>query len=191
MVGQFTVYNVLAVICVCYVLNMDINETIEDISQLKSVSGRFEKVKNDKNLNIFVDYAHTPDALDNVLKSIKSFVKGKIITVFGCGGNREKEKRPIMGQISQKYSDLTIITSDNPRHEDPMAIIKDIVVGIEKTNYLAIENRSEAIRLALKMAEPGDVVVLAGKGHETYQINNEGVIHFDEREVVDEILSGK
>ena len=114
-----------------------------------------------------------------------------IYPVYGSGGDRDKIKRAELGRVGSEIADLVIITSDNPRHEDPMAIIKDIVVGIEKTNYLAIENRSEAIRLALKMAEPGDVVVLAGKGHETYQINNEGVIHFDEREVVDEILSGK
>ena len=190
MVGQFTVYNVLAVICACYVLNMDINETIEDISQLKSVSGRFEKVKNDKNLNIFVDYAHTPDALDNVLKSIKSFVKGKIITVFGCGGNREKEKRPIMGQISQKYSDLTIITSDNPRYENPEDIIKDILEGIDrsKDNYLIIEDRKEAIRESIYRARKGDIILIAGKGHENYQIVNDNIFEFDDKQVAKEII---
>ena len=191
MVGQFTVYNVLAVICACYVLNMDINETIEDISQLKSVSGRFEKVKNDKNLNIFVDYAHTPDALDNVLKSIKSFVKGKIITVFGCGGNREKEKRPIMGQISQKYSDLTIITSDNPRYENPENIIKDILEGIDrsKDDYLIIEDRKEAIRESIYRARKGDIILIAGKGHENYQRVNDNIFEFDDKQVAKEIIN--
>ena len=129
--------------------------------------------------------------MKNILETLKSFAKNRLIAVYGSGGDRDKVKRAELGRVGSEIADLVIITSDNPRHEDPMAIIKDIVVGIEKTNYLAIENRSEAIRLALKMAEPGDVVVLAGKGHETYQINNEGVIHFDEREVVYEILSGK
>ncbi|MEG1410632.1 MAG: UDP-N-acetylmuramoyl-L-alanyl-D-glutamate--2,6-diaminopimelate ligase [Terrisporobacter sp.] len=190
MAGQFTVYNSLAVICTCYALNMDIDEIILYLRNLKSVSGRFEKVENNKGLNVFVDYAHTPDALDNVLKSVKSFVKGNIITVFGCGGNREKGKRPIMGSIAQKYSDLVIITSDNPRFEEPEDIINDIVKGIDKNkeNYLIIEDRKEAIKKAIESATTRDVVLIAGKGHENYQIIKDKVLDFDDKKIAKEII---
>ena len=148
---------------------------------IRDSSGRFERVENDKNINVFVDYAHTPDALDNVLKSIKTFAKGKIITVFGCGGNREKGKRPMMGKISQEFSDLTIITSDNPRYEEPEDIIRDILDGIDRTknNYLIIESRKEAIKEAIYRAKKGDIVLIAGKGHENYQIVKDNIVEFD------------
>ena len=190
MVGQFTVYNILAVICACYALDININEIINKLSKLKGVSGRFEKVENDKNINVVVDYAHTPDALDNVLKSIKAFVKGNIITVFGCGGNREKSKRPIMGEISQKYSDFTIITSDNPRYEEPEDIIADILEGIDrkKDNYIVIEDRKEAIKYAINKAKKGDFVLIAGKGHESYQIIKDHIFEFDDKLVAKEII---
>lgn len=190
MVGQFNVYNVLAVICACYTLNMDINEIIKKLSSLKNASGRFERVENDKNINVFVDYAHTPDALDNVLKSIKTFAKGKIITVFGCGGNREKGKRPMMGKISQEFSDLTIITSDNPRYEEPEDIIRDILDGIDRTknNYLIIESRKDAIKEAIYRAKKGDIVLIAGKGHENYQIVKDNIVEFDDKKVAKMII---
>lgn len=190
MVGQFTIYNSLAVVCACYALNMDIDEIIKKISQLKCVDGRFEKVDNDKNIHVFVDYAHTPDALDNVLKSIRHFAKKRVITVFGCGGNREKGKRPIMGEIAQKYSDLVIITSDNPRYEEAGEIIKDILVGIDKNkkNYLIIEDRKEAIKESINRANEGDIVLIAGKGHENYQIIKGQIIEFDDKLVAREIL---
>ena len=140
---------------------------------------------------IIIDFAHTPDGLKNILETLRSFTKNRLIAVYGSGGDRDKVKRAELGRVGTEIADFVIITSDNPRNEDPMAIINEIVYGVEKTNYVAIENRVEAIKLALKMAEPGDVVVLAGKGHETYQINPEGVIHFDEREVVDDILNGR
>ena len=157
------------------------------------VPGRCERIgdKYDIPYEIIIDFAHTPDGMKNILETLRGFTKNRLIAVYGSGGDRDKVKRAELGRVGSEIADLVIITSDNPRDEDPMAIIKEIVVGIEKTNYLSIENRVEAIRLALKMAEPGDVVVLAGKGHETYQITNDGVIHFDEREVVDEILGGK
>lgn len=190
MVGQFTVYNCLAVICTCYLLNMDINEILNRVSQLKSVKGRFEKVENDKNIHVFVDYAHTPDALDNVLRSIRNFARGRIITVFGCGGNREKGKRPMMGKIAQKYSDIAIITSDNPRYEDPAQIIREILIGVErdKDNYIVVEDRKEAIRKSIDIAKEGDIILIAGKGHENYQIIKDEMIEFDDKQVAKEIL---
>ena len=191
MVGQFTVYNCLAVICACYVLGMDINEIVNRISKLTGVNGRFERVENNKNIHVFVDYAHTPDALDNVLKSIKAFARGRIITVLGCGGNREKEKRPLMGRIAQKYSDLAIITSDNPRYEEPSEIIKDILIGIDKNkeNYIVTVDRKDAIKEAIKSAKEGDIVLIAGKGHENYQIIRDEIVEFDDKLIAKEILN--
>lgn len=190
MVGQFTVYNCLATICACYALNIDIDEIIDKIGKLKGVNGRLEKVENNKNIYVFVDYAHTPDALDNVLKSIESFAKRRIITVFGCGGNREKEKRPIMGSIAQQYSDLIIVTSDNPRYEEPIDIIEDILRGIDKNNdnYIVIKDRKNAIKKAINVAKEGDIILIAGKGHENYQIIKDEIIDFDDKLVAKEIL---
>lgn len=193
MVGEFTVYNSLSVICTLYTLNMPIKEIIHSLEELKPVRGRFERVENNKKLNVFVDYAHTPDALDNVLKSMKTFAKGRIITVFGCGGNREKEKRPIMGQIAQNYSDIAIITSDNPRFEEPQDIIKDIMRGINiyNKNYMVIEDRKEAIKKAIDIADNKDIVLIAGKGHETYQIVKDKTIEFDDKKVAKEMIDKK
>ena len=190
MVGQFTVYNCLAVICACYLLDMDIDEIVKRISKLKGVNGRLERIENNKNIHVFVDYAHTPDAMDNVLKSIKTFARRNIITVFGCGGNREREKRPLMGKIAQKYSDLAVITSDNPRYEEPSEIIKDILIGIdkEKDNYLVIADRKDAIKEAIHRAKEGDIVLIAGKGHENYQIIKDEVVEFDDKLMAKEIL---
>lgn len=190
MAGQFTVYNSLAVIATSYALDMPINEIINNVMNLKSVSGRFEKVENSQGLHVFVDYAHTPDALDNILKSAKSFAKGRIIIVFGCGGNRDKAKRPIMGNIAQEYSDLVIITSDNPRFEEPLDIIEDILGGIDKNkdNYLIIEDRKEAIKAAIEIENDEDIVIIAGKGHETYQIIKDEVFNFDDKVIAKEII---
>ena len=137
---------------------------------------------------IIIDYAHTPDGLDNILKTARGFTKNRLISVFGCGGDRDRVKRPQMGKIGSDLCDIAIITSDNPRTENPASIIEEVVKGIEKNNYEVIENRKEAIKRAIEIAKAGDVIVIAGKGHETYQILNTGKIHFDEREVVDEIL---
>ena len=142
---------------------------------------------------MIIDYAHTPDGVENILNTVREFAKARVITVFGCGGDRDNKKRPIMGEIAGRLSDFCIITSDNPRTENPMAIIDEIEVGMKKTDcgYVVIENRREAIAYALAHAERDDIVVLAGKGHETYQILADGKIHFDEREVVNEILGKK
>ncbi|GAB6170362.1 UDP-N-acetylmuramoyl-L-alanyl-D-glutamate--2,6-diaminopimelate ligase [Clostridium carnis] len=187
--GEYNVYNALGAISAMRALG--INEDFIKAGLMDVVvPGRCERVgyKYDIPYDVIIDFAHTPDGLKNILETLRGFTKNRLIAVYGCGGDRDKVKRAELGRIGTELADLAIITSDNPRNEDPMAIIKEIVYGITKTNYLAIENRIEAIKLALNMAEEGDVVVLAGKGHENYQITNEGVIHFDEREIVDEIL---
>ena len=190
--GEYNVYNALGAVGAMSILGIS-NESIRKGLLDVVVPGRCERIgyKYDIPYDIIIDFAHTPDGLKNILETLKGFTKNRLIAVYGCGGDRDKVKRAELGRIGTELADLAIITSDNPREEDQMAIIKEIVAGITKSNYLAIENRVEAIKLALGMAEEGDVVVLAGKGHENYQITNEGVIHFDEREVVDEILISK
>ena len=137
-----------------------------------------------------LDYAHTPDALENILTTIRTYAKGRIVTLFGCGGDRDKTKRPKMAQVVAKLSDYAIVTSDNPRTEDPAAIIRDILVGLEGSDlpHTVIENRKEAIGYAIKNAQPDDLILLAGKGHEDYQILGTTKIHFDEKEIVKEFL---
>lgn len=190
--GQYNIYNALGVISAVKTLGIG-DEAIKSGLLDVTVPGRCERIGNKYNVpyEIIIDFAHTPDGLKNILETLRSFTKNRLIAVYGSGGDRDKVKRAELGRVGSEIADLVIITTDNPRNEEPMDIIKEIVAGIEKTNYLAIENRVEAIRIALEMAEPGDTVVMAGKGHETYQINNDGVIHFDEREVVDDILKGK
>ncbi|SHJ56298.1 UDP-N-acetylmuramoyl-L-alanyl-D-glutamate--2,6-diaminopimelate ligase [Tepidibacter formicigenes] len=188
--GRFTVYNSLAVIGACYLMNISKEIIIEGLKNTKGVPGRFENINSSKGFNVIVDYAHTPDALENILKTAKEFVNGKIITVFGCGGDRDKTKRPLMGRISQKYSDFTIVTSDNPRTETPINIIKDILKGMDdnKQNYEIVVDRKAAINKAINIARSGDIVIIAGKGHEDYQVIGKEKIHFDDKEVVKEIL---
>lgn len=187
--GEYNVYNALGAIAAVKSLGIK-EEFIEAGIKNVVVPGRCERIGHKYNVpyEIIIDFAHTPDGLKNILETLRSFTTNRLIAVYGCGGDRDKVKRAELGRIGTEIADLAIITSDNPRNEDPMEIIKEIVIGVKKTNYLAIENRVEAIKLALSMAEEGDVVVMAGKGHENYQITNEGVIHFDEREIVDEIL---
>lgn len=186
LVGKFNIYNSLAAIAAALVEGISLKQIQQSISKLKSISGRMEIVDNEQELLVLVDYAHTPDALENALKSIKEFSSGKILTVFGCGGDRDKGKRSLMGEIASKYSDLIFITSDNPRNEDPKAIIDDIEKGINminKVNYECIVNREKAIKEAIRIAKPGDIILIAGKGHETYQQFKDKTIHFDDREV--------
>ena len=187
--GKFTVYNALAAIAVSYGLGIDIKYIKEGLSNIKGVAGRMESIDEFSNFAVIVDYAHTPDALENLIKSAREFTQNRLITVFGCGGDRDPKKREIMGKISGEYSDLTIITSDNPRSEDPMKIIKMIEKGIKSTNanYFIEENRREAIALALRNAQKGDVVLIAGKGHETYQIVGDEIFEFDDKKVALEI----
>lgn len=187
--GNYNIYNALGAIAVC--LSQGIEPTVIKIALEKvQVPGRCELVKDMHNLGfeIILDYAHTPDGLENILKTAREFTKGKLICVFGCGGDRDKTKRPIMGKIGSRLCDISVITSDNPRNEDPLEIINDIVKGIEKHNFEIIESRKAAIKRAMEIASPGDVIVIAGKGHEDYQVLKGKTIHFDEREVVSEII---
>lgn len=188
--GIFSIYNGLAAASICYNLGISLEIIAQGLQEVKGVDGRFELLDTGTDYSVILDYAHTPDGLENILTTAREFAKGRIITLFGCGGDRDHSKRPIMGEIAGKYSDLCIITSDNPRSEDPMDIIKDIVPGIEKTgcDYTIIENRREAIEYALAQAQKDDIVILAGKGHETYQILKDKTIPFDEKQIVAEIL---
>ncbi|MEA5084181.1 MAG: UDP-N-acetylmuramoyl-L-alanyl-D-glutamate--2,6-diaminopimelate ligase [Lachnospiraceae bacterium] len=186
--GKFSIYNALGSIGACLFMDIPMETVIEGIGAIAGVKGRFQSIKSPKGANAVVDYAHTPDSLENILKTAKEFVEGRIITVFGCGGDRDRTKRPIMGEIAGKLSDYCIITSDNPRSEEPNAIILDVEEGTKRTNcpYVKIVDRREAIFTAVKMSQRGDLVVVAGKGHESYQIFADKTIHFDDAEVVAE-----
>lgn len=190
--GEYNIYNSLGCIICAYNLNIPVEKIKEGLSNVV-IPGRCELVAKEKNLpySIIIDYAHTPDGLENILSTVKAFTKNRMISVFGCGGDRDKVKRPQMGEIGCKLSDIVIITSDNPRSEEPMDIINDIVKPLKYDNFEIEVNRKEAIRKAMNMALEGDVIVIAGKGHETYQILKDETIHFDEREVVYDILEGK
>ena len=189
--GKFTVYNALTALGCALRLGISLEDAAKALETAKGVKGRVEVVPTPgKPYTVLIDYAHTPDGLENVLSSVRGFCKGRLISVFGCGGDRDPIKRPIMGRIGVKLSDIAIITSDNPRTEKPMAIIEDILVGAKKAgdNYIVVENRPAAIRHAMDIAEKYDIIVLAGKGHETYQEINGVKHHLDEREVVMEYL---
>ncbi len=186
--GCFTVDNALAAASVASALQIPSGFIRMAFKKLKGVKGRIERVETGRDFHIFIDYAHTPDGLEKIINTINEFKEGRLITVFGCGGDRDNKKRPIMGKIASELSDVAIVTSDNPRTEDPMKIIEDILKGIDKENYIVVPGRKDAIAEAIKIARKDDVILLAGKGHETYQILNEGKIHFDEREIVKELL---
>jgi UDP-N-acetylmuramoyl-L-alanyl-D-glutamate--2,6-diaminopimelate ligase len=186
LVGRINVYNILAAIGAGIGLGIP-NDIIETgIRNLHAVAGRFQRIDQGQPFLVVVDYAHTDDALQNLIRTARELItKGRIITLFGCGGSRDRTKRPIMGETSGRLSDLTILTSDNPRQEDPLKIISDVVVGMQKSGgkYLIEPDRARAISLAIEEARPGDIVLLAGKGHEDYQIFADRTIHFDDREV--------
>lgn len=188
--GMFSVYNALVAISVCSMMGISF-EDIKKGLEAVSVLGRAEVVNTGRDFTIIIDYAHTPDSLENILTTVKEYAPGRVVSLFGCGGDRDRTKRPIMGEISGKIADFTIITSDNPRTEDPSDIVKDIEAGIKEmeVSYTTIVDRREAIKYAIENAKSKDVIVLAGKGHETYQEFANKVIHFDEREVVKEILA--
>ena len=190
--GRFSVYNSLAAICVGQSLGANVEQIKEALEEVR-VPGRSELVDNKKGLTIMIDYAHSPESLENILNATKSYTRGRVISVFGCGGDRDTSKRPTMGEISGRVADFTIITSDNPRTEDPEKITSQIEEGIKKTKgkYIVIVDRIEAIKEAIKMAGVKDCIVLAGKGHEPYQEIN-GVKHpFDERIIVKKIIEGE
>lgn len=188
--GRFSVYNALSVIGSCLMQNIPIDIIKEGIKNIKGVPGRIQTIPNNKGFNVIVDYAHTPDGLDNIIKAVREFTKGKVITIFGCGGDRDRKKRPIMGEISANLSDYTIITSDNPRSEVPEAIIDEIETGIKPitNNYEKITGRRDAIYRGVSIAKANDSIIIAGKGHEDYEIFADKTIHFDDTEVAKEAL---
>lgn len=188
--GKFTVYNVLGAIGACYGIGMDISEVLKLVSNIKHVPGRLEMIANNENKNILVDYAHTPDALEKLLMMARDITDGKLITVFGCGGDRDRSKRKVMGMAAGILSDYCIITSDNPRNEDPVSIIEEIEDGMERidSKYEKIVDRKKAIEKALNLLKEDDLLLIAGKGHEDYQIVGNTKIHFDDREIVKAFL---
>lgn len=187
--GEYNVFNALMAAGLTYALGVSLDDICSGLDSLKAVPGRLEAIENDKGINVVVDYAHSPDALYNVLLALRPVTEKKLITVFGCGGNRSHEKRPVMGRTALENSDVVIVTSDNPRKEDPQAIINDIMAGINavgipaEKSVIQQQDRKEAIFEALKMAEAGDTVLIAGKGHETGQYFSDRTIPFDDRDV--------
>ena len=194
LIGTFNAYNLLAIYATAVNLGLQEHEVLTLMSELESVSGRFQYIISDTNVTAIVDYAHTPDALENVLTTIENIRtrNEQLITVVGCGGDRDTTKRPVMANIASSYSDKAIFTSDNPRTENPEAIIEDMEKGVEPQNYkktIAITDRKQAIKTACQLAEPNDIILIAGKGHETYQEINGVRNHFDDMETVKELLA--
>lgn len=191
--GRFSVYNSLCAATCAFALGISFKDVLCAIGKSQGVKGRIEVVPTNRDFTVIIDYAHSPDGLENIITSLKEIAKGRVVTLFGCGGDRDKTKRPKMGKIAAELSDFCVVTSDNPRSENPSAIISDILEGMKgiTTPYEVVENRKEAIAYAIKNARKNDIILLAGKGHETYQILPTGTIHFDEREVVAEILGAQ
>ncbi|WNQ14215.1 UDP-N-acetylmuramoyl-L-alanyl-D-glutamate--2,6-diaminopimelate ligase [Paenibacillus aurantius] len=187
LIGKFNVYNALAAIAAAWIEGVPLSSIKKSLSELSLIEGRMEPVDEGQSFSVLVDFAHTPDGLENALTTVREFAEGRILTVFGCGGDRDKTKRPLMGAIAARYSDYVIATSDNPRSEDPSAILEDVRPGIvreagDAKGYILLPDRREAIRKAVEMAGPDDVILIAGKGHETYQIIGGTTHHFDDRE---------
>ena len=189
--GLFSVYNALTAISVMLLLGQDIESIITALKTCSGVKGRAEVVPIEQEYSVIIDYAHSPDALRNIISTVRGFAQGRVVTLFGCGGDRDSSKRPLMGKVASELSDFVIVTSDNPRTEEPGKIIEDILQGMKETEtpYYVIENRREAMKWALINSQPGDTLILAGKGHETYQIIGREKTHFDEREVILDILA--
>lgn len=181
LIGQFSVYNVLAAIATGIVSRIPISTIIRAIEKVKGVPGRFEIVNQGQNFTVIVDYAHTPDSLENVLRTVRQFAKGKINVIIGCGGDRDRSKRPLMAKIATKFADVPIFTSDNPRSEDPLEILKEMEAGVEGEFYITIPDREKAIFYAISNAGENDIIIIAGKGHETYQIIGNKTHSFDDR----------
>ncbi|MDP4154686.1 MAG: UDP-N-acetylmuramoyl-L-alanyl-D-glutamate--2,6-diaminopimelate ligase [Bacillota bacterium] len=191
LIGKFSIYNVLASVAAALVTGIPIEQIIGSIENVKGVAGRVELVNAGQNFTVIVDYAHTPDSLENVLKTIQHFAKRKIFVVVGCGGDRDRTKRPLMAKIACQFATDPIFTSDNPRSEDPLVILKDMEEGVQGEAYLVIPDRKQAIATAIQNAADGDVILIAGKGHETYQIIGKQVHDFDDRLVAKEAIMGK
>ena len=194
--GKFNIYNALTAIGCCLMVGIPIEKSIEALKTATPIIGRIEKVPTpNKDFDMYIDFAHTPDGMEQILTTLKEIVKHRLVVVFGCGGNRDRNKRPKMGAIAVKYADFVVITSDNPRKEKPKSIINDILSGVYKNNtktpYKVIIDRKEAIKYVIENHLPGDTIVLCGKGHEMIQILNNKVIKFDEREIIKEVLENK
>ena len=188
------VYNTLDALGAALALGVPLEKSAEALALVPHVKGRVEVVPTPgKDYTVLIDYSHTPDSLENILRTVKGFAKGRTVALFGCGGDRDRTKRPKMGRIAADLADFVIVTSDNPRTEDPEAIIADILPGLEGTStpYQVICDRVEAIHWAMDHARPGDVIALCGKGHETYQEIDHKKYHMDEREIVADHLAGK
>jgi len=193
LIGSFNAYNVVAVYGVSQLLGLESTEALTLISELENVTGRFQHFSSNEGIIAIIDYAHTPDALKNVLETINDIRTGneQVITVVGCGGNRDKAKRPVMGRIASQLSTQAIFTSDNPRNEDPQTIINEIETGVDPQNYkktLSVLDREQAIKTATKLAKKGDIILIAGKGHETYQEVKGERSHFDDYEKISQFL---
>ncbi len=188
LIGKFSVYNVLAAAAACLVSGIPFSQIIESIKSIEGIAGRFEVVNAGQNFTVVVDYAHTPDSLENVLKTVNQLALGRTILVVGCGGDRDRTKRPLMAQIAVSNSDIAIFTSDNPRSENPQSIIDDMEAGVKEEKYVSIIDREEAIKYAVVNAKENDIVIIAGKGHETYQIIGERTYDFDDRLVAAKVI---
>jgi UDP-N-acetylmuramoyl-L-alanyl-D-glutamate--2,6-diaminopimelate ligase len=188
LVGLFSVYNVLAAIATSIAAKVPISTIIDTLKEMEGVQGRFELVHAGQDFAVVVDYAHTPDSLENVLKTLKEFAKGSLFVIVGCGGDRDKSKRPIMAGIATTYANVAIFTSDNPRSENPVQILKDMETGARQGRFKTIINREKAIRFAIEQAKKDDIILIAGKGHETYQIVGQEVFDFDDREVAKKVI---
>ncbi len=188
MPGMFGVYNSLAALSGAYCLGLSMPNACASLESFSGVRGRMEYLKTGRPYRVLIDFAHTPDGLKNLLATVRSVTSGRLIVVFGCGGDRDPSKRPLMGQVAADGADIVIVTSDNPRSENPVRIIEEILQGVGRKHCMAIVDRTEAIRYALGIAREGDTVILAGKGHEDYQVLKDKMIHYDEREIVESLL---
>jgi len=190
LLGRVNVSNILAALGAGLSYGLDLEGMAGSAAACRAVPGRFEPVDQGQSFLVVVDYAHTDDALRNAIQTARRLAKNKVITLFGCGGDRDRTKRPLMGMAAAELSDFVVLTSDNPRSEDPLSIMNDVMVGLRRfdTPHVAEPDRGKAIQLAIQEAQPGDVVLLAGKGHETYQILKDHTIHFDDRETAQEVL---
>jgi UDP-N-acetylmuramoyl-L-alanyl-D-glutamate--2,6-diaminopimelate ligase len=188
LLGRYNIYNALAAVAASGAMGIELDVMAEALGAMTFVPGRLEEIKTNKGFHVFVDYAHTDDALENVLTTLREITDKSLIVVFGCGGNRDRSKRPLMGGVATRLADRVIVTSDNPRKEEPGAIIEEIKAGCQRDNYEIIEDRTEAIKRAIEIAQKGDVVLIAGKGHEAVQEFANTTIMFDDRQVVRKYL---
>ena len=191
MTGVFSVYNSMAALAVAFLFGADMGRAVRCVSRIDGISGRMEKLYNSLGINIIIDFAHTPASLENVLKTLRSIYDGRILTVFGCGGDRDKSKRHLMGETACRYSDKVFVTSDNPRTENPEAIINEITDCLEYDNFYKITDRTLALKSAVSSAKAGDTILVAGKGHEKYQIIGTQKVYYNEREIIRKLLDDK